>query len=362
MHKQAAQRSAALACRAHGRKGDAAQRQVQIGRRGDDGSVVATQLQNGAGKAGCQARAHGAAHGGGAGGRQHGHAGILNQHLANVALANDQLQQARGRVAAKAGQCALGDGVRGQGRQRGFLRRLPHHRVATHHRQRGVPRPHGHGEVEGRDHTAHAQRVPGFHHAVAGALGGNGQAVELARQAHGKVADVDHLLHFAQAFGGNLARFQGHQAAQVGLGGAQFLAQQANQFTPARCGHRAPGSEGCVCAANGVAGLRGRVLGHMGHHFAGEGRAHSQVAPLVSRRGHAQALQQGMDFRNDAGSNRGVRHGNQPVRCSMKKLGQAGQQPRRPGTSISAAKMVPLSTLHRAVHSKKLEQLHTQTE
>ena len=252
--------------------------------------------------------------------------------------------------------------MRGKRSERGFLRRLPHHRVAADHGQSGVPRPHGHGEVEGRDDAAHAQRVPGFHHAVAGAFGGDRQAVELARQAHGKVADVDHLLHFAQAFGGNLARLQRHQAAQVGLGGAQLFAQQANQLAPTRCGHGAPSGEGCVGAANGVAGLRGRVLRHMGHHFAREGRAHSQVAPLISRRGYAQALQQGMDFRNDAGSNRGVRHGNQTVRCSMKKLGQAGQQPRRPGTSISAAKMVPLSTLHLAVHSKKLEQLHTQTE
>ena len=252
--------------------------------------------------------------------------------------------------------------MRGQGGERGLFRRLPHHRVAADHGQRGIPRPHGHGEVERGDDAAHTQRVPGFHHAVTGALGGNRQAVELARQAHGKVAYVDHLLHLAQAFGRNLARFQGHQAAQVGLGGAQLFAQQADQLAPARRGHGAPGGEGCVCAANGGAGLRGRVLGHMGHHFAGEGRAHSQIAPLISRRGYAQALQQGMDFRNDAGSNRGVRHGNQTVRCSMKKLGQAGQQPRRPGTSISAAKMVPLSTLHPEVHSKKLEQLHTQSE
>ena len=43
------------------------------------------------------------------------------------------------------------------------------------------------------------------HHAVAGALGGDGEAVELAREAAGEVADVDHLLHFAARLGDDLA-------------------------------------------------------------------------------------------------------------------------------------------------------------
>jgi hypothetical protein len=36
---------------------------------------------------------------------------------------------------------------------------------------------------------------------VAGALAGDGQAVQLARQADREVADVDHLLHLAEALG-----------------------------------------------------------------------------------------------------------------------------------------------------------------
>ena len=56
-----------------------------------------------------------------------------------------------------------------------------------------------------------------LHHPVVGALGGDGQAVQLARQADREVADVDHLLHFAQAFGDDLAGLDRDEAAEVGL-------------------------------------------------------------------------------------------------------------------------------------------------
>ena len=42
-------------------------------------------------------------------------------------------------------------------------------------------------------------RVPHLHQAVARPLGRDGPAVELAREADGEVADVDHLLDLAQA-------------------------------------------------------------------------------------------------------------------------------------------------------------------
>ena len=281
VHKQAAQRGAALACCAHGRKGNAAQRQVQIGRGGDDGGVVSTQLQNGAGKAGCEARAYSAAHGGGACGRQHGHAGVVHQHLANVALADDQFQQARGRVAAKTGQRTLGDGMRGQGGERGFFRRLPHHRVATHHGQCGVPRPHGHGEVEGRDHAAHAQRVPGFHHAVTRALGGDGQPMQLPRETHGEVADVDHLLHLALALRGALAHLEGDQLSEQGFVGAQLLADQAHQFATAWRRDLTPGQECLAGLADHGCNVRGLLQGQLSHHLTGDGRAHAQTACLA---------------------------------------------------------------------------------
>ena len=106
------------------------------------------------------------------------------------------------------------------------------------------------GKLKAEMTPTDAERMPGFHHAVVGALGGDGQAVELARQADREVADVDHLLHFAEAFGGDLAGFERDEAAEVGLGGAQLLAEQADQFAALGRRHRAPGEEGRVGAVD----------------------------------------------------------------------------------------------------------------
>ncbi len=66
-----------------------------------------------------------------------------------------------------------------------------------------------------------------------GAFGGDGQAVKLPRQADGEIADVDHLLHLAAAFGRDLAGLDRDQAAERILRGAQILAEQRG---PARRG------------------------------------------------------------------------------------------------------------------------------
>ena len=85
--------------------------------------------------------------------------------------------------------------------------------------------------------------MPGLHHPVARALGGDRQAVDLARQADGEVADVDHLLHLAEALGDDLARFERHDRAERLLGGAQFLAEQPHELAPARRRNVAPDGE-----------------------------------------------------------------------------------------------------------------------
>ncbi len=128
------------------------------------------------------------------------------------------------------------------------------------------------GKLKARDHADHAQRMPGLHHPVIGPLGGDGQAEQLARQADGVVADVDHLLHLAQALGEDLAGLQGDQPAEVGLGGAQLLAEQADQLAAARGRNLAPGQEGLVRGVDGPgAVLRGGVM-DMGDDLAGDRR------------------------------------------------------------------------------------------
>ena len=125
----------------------------------------------------------------------------IHQGLADVTPSEYDLGQiARQRWLTQALAGALEQRLHRQGAQGRFLGRFPQHHAATDERQRSVPGPDRHRKIESRDDANHAQRLPGFHHAVAGTLAGNGQAMELARQAHGKVADVDHLLYFVQAF------------------------------------------------------------------------------------------------------------------------------------------------------------------
>jgi hypothetical protein len=107
--------------------------------------------------------------------------------------------------------------------KRHLVRRLPHHRVAADDRERGVPRPHGDREVERRDHAAHAERLPLLVHAVARALAVHREAVQLARQADREVADVDHLLHFAEALGEDLAVLERDQQPR-----SSFFARSAS--------------------------------------------------------------------------------------------------------------------------------------
>ena len=92
--------------------------------------------------------------------------------------------------------------------------------------------------------------MPGLGHAVARTLRGDGEAVQLARETHGEVADVDHLLNFAQALGDDLANFEGHQRTQGLLRGAQFLSQQAYELAPSRRRDLAPGKESGVGAVD----------------------------------------------------------------------------------------------------------------
>ena len=74
------------------------------------------------------------------------------------------------------------------------------------------------GKLKADDDADNAERMPLLHHAMVRAFGGDGQSVKLARKADGKIANIDHLLHFAFAFGQNFAGFQRDQSAQVRFG------------------------------------------------------------------------------------------------------------------------------------------------
>ena len=134
---------------------------------------------------------------------------VVDQGLTHIGTALDQLREiARQLWLAEANTGPFKQRLHSHRAQGGFFRRLPDHGIAAHQCQRSVPGPDGNGEIEGGDDPHHAKRLPGFHHAVTRALGRDGEAIKLPRHTHCKVANVDHLLHFAQAFRADLANLE----------------------------------------------------------------------------------------------------------------------------------------------------------
>ena len=105
-------------------------REIEIGGGRDDGGVVAAELEDRAGEALGELRADLTAHGGGAGGGEDRHTGVLDEDLADLAAAEQHLAEAL-RHAAEALGGALDDGVGGERGEQGLLGGLPHHAVAA---------------------------------------------------------------------------------------------------------------------------------------------------------------------------------------------------------------------------------------
>jgi hypothetical protein len=79
---------------------------------------------------------------------------------------------------------------------------------------------------------------------MAGPFRGDGEAVELAREADGEIADVDHLLHLAQALLSDFSGFERDQLAERLLVGAEFLAEETHELAAARRRNAAPSAKG----------------------------------------------------------------------------------------------------------------------
>ncbi len=167
---------------------------------------------------------------------------------------------------------------RGEG---GELRRLPHHGVAAHQGYGGVPGPDGRGEVERADDTDHPDRVPGLHQPVPGPFRRNGPTAHLPAQAHGQVADVDHLLDLAERLGGDLARLDRDQGGQVGLVLGQQLAEPLDDRAARRGRDGTPGHERGVRGGDGLLHARGVGGGQLQQRPAGQRRASRQRGTAV---------------------------------------------------------------------------------
>ena len=257
----------ALAGGADGPEVDGPQGDVDVALVAHDDGTVATQFQDMAAEALLHQGAHVAATGHRACVGDQGHPGVGVDEVADVAAPADG-QAADGGVEPEVPQHLLGDLRAGDGREGGLGGRLPQNGIAADQGDGCVPAPDRHGEVEGRDDAHHAQGVPLLLQAVLAALAGHGEAVELPGQAHGEVADVDHLLDLAQALAQGLAHLQGHQLGQGRLVPAQLIAQGLHHLAPLGRRHLLPGRKGAMAARqDGVELRRGHV------HHGGQGGA-----------------------------------------------------------------------------------------
>ncbi len=138
--------------------------------------------------------------------------------------------------------------------------------------------------------------MPGLRHAVLVALGGDGQAVELPRQPDGEVADVDHLLDFAEPLGLDLAGLDGHQPAQRLLAGAQLFAQQSHQFAALGRRDQTPCEESRMRLVDRRGGA-GRIdFPDMRHGFSGDRSSRDQRASAVADRVDTEREQKRVDL------------------------------------------------------------------
>ena len=319
VNDEASEGGAALAGGAHGAEGHGSEGKREVGGGADDGGVVAAELEQTASEAGGEAGAYGAAHAGAAGGGDEGHQGRVDEGLADGVVAEEEGgevgQDLRGEVVGVLGGKLLGgseeEGLGREGGEGGLFGRLPDDGVSADEGEGGVPAPDGDGEVEGGDDAGDAQGVPLLHHAVVGALGGDGDAADGAGEAGSEDADVDHLLDLAAAFGEDLAGLDGDEATEGVEVGAEFFAEQADELSAAGHGDGAPAEEGLVGAGDGGCGVGGG--GDVGEEFTGDGGVGGEGGAgwlgVYLGMGNAQVLQDLVNFVADTGVEDGLKGG-----------------------------------------------------
>src|ERR1700737_2748186 len=113
--------------------------------------------------------------------------------------------------------------------------------------------------------------MPRLCHTVLVALGSNGQTIKLTGKPHGEVADVDHLLDFAETFRLDLADLDGHESAEEALVGPQLFAKEPHEFTALRTRDQAPFEESRMRLLDRRSSMGFGGLPDMRNGFAGDG-------------------------------------------------------------------------------------------
>ncbi|MCY1225918.1 hypothetical protein D9M72_381300 [compost metagenome] len=211
-----------------------------------------------------------------------------------------------------------------QGGERGFVRRLEHHRAAARQGRHDLPQGHQQREVPGHDGADHAHRL---RHRVGAVLaagnGANGDIQALAFDLGGPAGhvaqEVDGQLHVHHlGYGGALAVVQAFQLGQF-LGVAFHQVGQApQQVLPLARAHAAPGRivEGPAGGLHGAVDVLEGGRGHLAEDFAcgrvaeTHGVAAGGVLPLCADQHLQLAIEEGLGLGEDGQFGE---HGREPL-------------------------------------------------
>ena len=264
LHDEPARGGAALSGGADSTKQNRADSQIKPRILTHDDRVVAAQFKNRAAKTCGHHLGHMPSHRRRSGKGDQRHPRVAYQTFAHgTALAD---QQGKNPGHAVIGHHPVADVLHGHTTQRRRFCGFPDRRIAAHGRKCRVPRPYSDGEIKCGDHPYGSQRMPLLHHPVSRTLRRHRQPVQLPRESHGEVADIDHLLHLAVPFGPNLPHLEADQIAERLLHLAQGVAQVTHEVSTFRGRHFAPPLK-----------RRGRGTDHLvtggfrGQHHTGDG-------------------------------------------------------------------------------------------
>jgi len=241
---------AALSGGADGAEKDGTGGKVEIGTGGDDCRIITAEFEESASEALMDDLGDLDTHRAGAGGGDEREMRVGGHWFAYaLEVTDDQAKDSgvgSGVLADLFGDA--GDSDRSEG---SFFRWFPNDGIAANGGQGAIPGPDGDGEVEGSDDADGSERVPLFHEAVSGAFGLDGEAVELAGETDGEVADVDHFLHFPFPFGEDFAGLEADEFAEIGFSAAESVAELADRFTADWRGGGAPFQESFLGVGDG---------------------------------------------------------------------------------------------------------------